>query len=80
MTRIIASTTIALILVATVLGGCSKSGDRVVAPCAVTALAATSADERYLALIADGTRLAFVWYPDVRDAGRHIYLIDAPAT
>lgn len=80
MKRTIASTIVALILAATVLGGCSKSGDRVVAPCAVTALATTSANERYQAAIADGTRLAFVWHPDVRDAGRHIYLIDVPAT
>jgi len=59
MKKMIAITIVALTLVLVVLGGCSKVGDGAIEPGAITALATTSADERYPVWSPDGGKIFF---------------------
>ncbi len=59
MKKMIAITIVALTLVLVVLGGCSKVGDGAIEPGAITALATTSADEKYPVWSPDGSKIFF---------------------
>ena len=76
MKEILVISIVALTLIAVVLTGCSKSGDGT-----VTALANTSADERYPVWSPDGSKIAFDT-GKVNDGklSRDIYVIDVPAS